>query len=112
MTPDEARQQKALLLLEHQEAEQQVADLEEKAARIAQRIGAISGWLKTISSSREIHPSNVPTWIAGVEADILRDPQFAAAMNLEDVRKLVQEIIEARGRLSDLSRRKQASHLK
>jgi coenzyme F420-reducing hydrogenase alpha subunit len=112
MTPDETRNQKALLLLEYQEAEQQVADLEEKAARIAERIGAVSQWLKTISSNREIHPSDIPVWIAGAKADIFKDSQFAAAMNLEDARKLVQEIIEARERLSDLTRRKQVSHLK
>ena len=43
MTEDEKRQQKAMLLLEHQEAEQNLAHLEEKAERLSRRIRGCFG---------------------------------------------------------------------
>jgi hypothetical protein len=38
MTADETREQKALLLLEYQETEAELANVEEKARRLAERI--------------------------------------------------------------------------
>ena len=51
MTDDEKRQQKAMLLLEHQEAENNLAHLREKAGRFSAPIQQVGRWVNHTQSA-------------------------------------------------------------
>jgi hypothetical protein len=114
MTEDEKRQQKAMLLLEHQEAEQHLAHLQAKAATVSARIQGVAEWLTRASRpggmdslGSEVYVSQISTRV-----DVLKDPQVAIAMDLNAAKKLIVEIKEARARVTELSERKQSLGLK
>lgn len=113
MTEDEQRHQKAMLLLEHQEAEQELAALREKSLRLSYLTQAFAEWMedaarnKTSITSNEIYSSKL-----GRKVNIPGDGAFKAAMDYESALSLVREIQEAEKRTENLRNRKQALGLK
>ena len=112
MTSDESREQKAMLLLEYQEAEQYLAELEEKALRMSYLIDAAAEWLRHFADrNKDISKSEV--WVPNARKNIdAKDAGTANALNFKTVIELSKEIAEARGRVSSLQQRKQAIGLK
>lgn len=92
MTDEEKRQQKALLLLEYQEATDHLANLEEKARRIAEKFAALGKWLDKFTY-RDLGDKR---------------PELIAP----DLDALVAEINQARARVKDLEGRKTSLGLK
>jgi hypothetical protein len=112
MTEDEKRQQKAMLLLEHQEANDHLAHLEENVKRVAERIMAVSEWLER-ASQRGSDLNREVMWLPKVgEVNVLADSKFASAMDFEAVKALFQEVKEAKARFNELAERKQLLGLK
>jgi len=106
MTEDQVRQQKALLLLEHQEASTELAHLQEKAKRLSDSLNAVAFWVKRVS---EGYMSAEVVYIAdlGGEVNIVTDPRFVAALNFDKARELVAQIISTSERCRDLQERKE-----
>lgn len=112
MTPDESREQKAMLLLEYQEAQQSLAELRESAIRKSQLVGAVSQWLEDAGTREEINLSR-DVWVTKAAKKIdAGSTEARAAMNFDEIAKLIQEIAIATGRLRDLQKRKQSVGLK
>jgi hypothetical protein len=116
MTEDEKRQQKAMLLLECQEAEQHLAHLQEKAKRISQNILAVSKWIENRSKGYNAAGSGEEDKVYVTEigryVNIFADPEIAKAMDFEAANSLAIELNEARRRVRELSERKKALGLK
>lgn len=100
MTDDEKRRQKADLLLECQEAEQELRHLEERAISVSERLTQIVGWLE--EAARGINGGHVQIR----EANILADGNFRLAMDLDSVALIVEQIKAARLRERNLQQRK------
>jgi hypothetical protein len=117
MTADESRKQKAELLLEISETEQEKADLEEKAQRMAKCLKAVNQWLEDLLRNPYHHDSESygkgKTYVSEMgSVQILTDPRFAAAMNFTELKEDVQKIGDVRKRLADLQERKRSLGLK
>jgi hypothetical protein len=111
MTENEARHQKAMLLLESQEAEQNLALLQEKAKRIANRLLAVVEWLENAGRSARTDSKFWSNRASG-QIDIFGDPQIEIAMNLAEVKQVVSDIKAAHALTLSLNERKQALGLK
>jgi hypothetical protein len=112
MTEDEKRQQKAMLLLEYQEAEQNLAHLQEKAHLISRSLSSVSQWLaKSHDRTWNFNPSE-PIYTTGETVKILEDPRFAVAMDFPAMKALALEIKASMDNLRSLRQRKEALGLK
>lgn len=100
MTADAKREQKAMLLLEHQEAEQELAHLVEAAKRLAGRFDEVSWWLKEQATGA--------TGGVCVQRDrnLSSDSQLPLDLDYERVIAAIKQVKQARERVDDLSRRK------
>lgn len=114
MTEDEKRQQKAMLLLEHQEAMDHLANLQEKAKRMSRYISAVSKWVEdrmhgysSAAGENKVYMSE-----GGGHVDVLSDPAVPKAMDFEAAKSLALEMQEARRRVEELSERKKSLGLK
>jgi hypothetical protein len=106
MTTDEKRRQKADLLLEHQEAEENLAHLQEKLAKIAQSLSHVARWLGKLDD---------PVFDGSFPEDfsiIATAPRYREAMDMDAILRLKQEIAAAEQRITNLARRKNALGLK
>jgi hypothetical protein len=115
MTTDETREQKALLLLEYQEAEAELANVEEKAIRIAERILAVGHWLRGFASDRAADDVSTTTTIRVSETATkinVKDQKVIESMNYQAAIALMQEMWQIRVRLEGLKKRKQTLGLK
>jgi hypothetical protein len=114
MTEDEKRQQKAMLLLEYQEAQEHLAHLQEKAKRISNNILAVSKWMDNCSQGYSSAAGEDRVYITdiGGTVNILTDPNVAKAMDFDAAKSLALELDEARRRLQELSERKTSLGLK
>lgn len=110
MTEDEKRQQKAMLLLEYQEAETSLAHLAEKAMRMANQISQVKDWLR--SKTPEV-ARNMGYRAQDAEAEFnkIKD-SLRLAMNFDSVCALAAELVQARDHLEELRKRKEALGLK
>jgi hypothetical protein len=109
MTDVEKRRQKADLLLEYQEAEQELAHLKEKARAIRMGLNEISGWLQKITEQ----PESVKYVSHGKgEMRDINDPIYSEAMNHDAILQLAQSIKTANEKLSELKTRKEGLGLK
>lgn len=100
MTIDEKRQQKAMLLLETEEAKSELAHLLEKAHRIADAYLELGKALKTVYGANDT--GNAERAVIGLcESEAQQDGVSA-------VIGLANEIIAARGRVKELSIRRTA----
>jgi|ERR1022692_1616855 hypothetical protein len=112
MTEDEKRQQKAMLLLEYQEAEATLAHLNEKARRSVESLRQIAEWLaKAYDRTWNFNPDE-PIYAQGKPIKILEDPRYETSMNFQDIAKLAREIKDSMDTLRTLSERKQQLGLK
>ena len=115
MTEDESRQQKATLLLELNEAEQELANLEEKARRISLCLEAIHKWLDDFVRANIFDgTSNVGnTYLSQLgSVNVLSDPKFASAMNFDEMKDTADKIKDVRSRIVSLTERKRNLGLK
>jgi hypothetical protein len=108
MTDDEKRQQKAMLLLETQEAEQSLAELQEKAYRIAENIREIGQWLQEARGVMNMRMSDA----SDRHARVISGQQYRTAMNFDAAAALVAELTAARQKVQLLHERKAALGLK
>lgn len=100
MTNDEKRQQKALLLLEAQEADDELSHLREKLLWISDRFQAVSKALHTFELNGYAPPG------------LFADPLTEGAMNFQSLKSLMEEFTAVRARVADLDKRKAALGLK
>jgi hypothetical protein len=115
VTEDEKRQQKAMLLLEYQEADEHFAHLQEKAKRLSNNLLALSKWIEdrsqgyTVSGGSEdkVHVTEAGGWIT-----ILNNPDIAKTMDFEALKAVANELKQARARVQELSERKRSLGLK
>lgn len=112
MTSEEKRHQKAMLLLEHQEASEHLANLEEKAVRLAQLLELVSLWVKQGSKSYMQIEDEIGTIKLGPRINIATDPQITDAMDFPNALSLIKDIKAARERVKDLEARKSRLGLK
>jgi hypothetical protein len=110
MTEDEKRQQKAMLLLEYQEAEENLAHLREKAGKLYISIQEIATWVQKTARPNSIggHYEDAER-AKRIEANL---EQYRAAMDFDGVLSTVRAISESSLRLTDLAERKKALGLK
>ena len=112
MTEDEKRQQKAMLLLEYQEAEQTLAHLQEKARHRVQSLTCIAQWLtKSYDGTWNFDPSQ-EIYSSGAHTKILDDPRYEVAMDFAAVKTIALEIKDCMDNLRALQKRKQELGLK
>lgn len=88
MSHDELRQQKALLLLDCQEARQELAGLKERARTIGQDIQQFGKWMTDYTSDR-IYTRDQDQH--GLSVNLLED-KYLDAMNLETALALADQI--------------------
>ena len=110
MTEDEKRQQKAMLLLEYQEAEEHLANLQEKAKRISARLLAVSKWMENCASGGAVSDKVHVSELGGVVS--VSSPEIIDAVNFPAARSLYTELMEAQRRVRELSDRKHSLGLK
>ncbi len=105
MTEDQKRDQKAHLLLEYQEAGEELAHLNERARRVSERINDVSSWLnKTIQGDIESNEAG-----GFIRKQMV---EYSEALNLEGAFDLVEQIRKAHQHVSELATRKSALGLK
>jgi hypothetical protein len=109
MTEDEKRQQKAMLLLEYQEEEDNIAHLKEKARRKAAQFQEIQNWLSWVASVMKPYDAEERKRDATIRANI---DSFRPAINFEEALALVDEVIAAEKALGMLRNRKAELGLK
>jgi len=103
MTENEKRRQMGELLLDHSEAQKNLAHLQEKAARMRDRLAGLMGCLESshVFGVVEIHEKStkIREWSLNTE---FKDLDFDA------VASLVQEIEDAQNKVDQLAERKSA----
>ena len=110
MTEEEKRQQKAMLLLEHQEAESNLAHLREKAGRVAKPYDDVAAWLAHASSFE--YPGRREE-DAKRDANIRANPElYRKSLPFDEAVALMDEIKKAEELLAQLGRRKAELGLK
>src|SRR5215813_10562146 len=102
MTEMEIRQQKAILLLECQEAEQTLAHLREKSRRLAQSLERIASWLRSGCGIDFAFGPAAPLHDKGEYVRILEDSRYETAMDFPAAKKLAEEIKDALSNLQSL----------
>lgn len=111
MTDEEKRQQKAMLLLEAQEADDELAHLREKATQEAVKLHEVAQWLEDaigdgyshdIALKREERERKIST----------SGHQYSQTMNFANIVDLVHQIKEARKIQGGLQARKAALGLR
>ena len=112
MTEDEKRNQKAMLLLEYQEAEEDFAHLAEKAGLVASDMNRLSGVIGFARNHPDLSPSNSER--ARFERDeINKAPdRYRASVNFDSAIALLKELDEAKQKLRSLRERKAALGLR
>ncbi len=109
MTDDEKRQQKAVLLLEYQEAEENLAHLREKAGVLARSTNEVGMWLGRTYLPVRANDQDDRKRDANIRANLA---QYREALNLDAAVSLMDEIGQAEQELGSLSERKKALGLK
>ncbi len=102
LSADESRQQKAMLLLEHKEAVDALAELKERAIRIGRDIQQFGKWLAD-EPARRVYQRNQEQY--GLPVDLL-EQRYAQALNLEEALALADAIRAAMAKIKDLEDRK------
>jgi hypothetical protein len=98
MTIGEKRTQKALLLLEHQEAKDDLVNLLEKIHRTADAYLNIGKFLKSVTSANDT---------GNAEREAIRMcEEYSELCRLESVAETLSEVVSSRDRVKELSLRK------
>jgi hypothetical protein len=103
VTEDEKRQQKALLLLDFQEAQENLAHLHERTGRIADGIGEVRRW---ISDAQSIQSSLNQDKIKRDTNIRTNSGSFRTVMNFDEILALMDECAAAEILLDQLAKRK------
>jgi hypothetical protein len=103
MTEDEKRQQKGLLLLEYQEAQQNLAHLKEKAYRKVEALDEVRKWIRSVQNVSTNYSPDELTRNNNICTNL---DTFRNAMNFDDVLLLMDEIKKANQLLETLEKRK------
>lgn len=103
MTEDEKRQQKGLLLLEYQEAQQNLAHLKEKAYRKVEALDEVRKWIRSVQNVSTNYSPDELTRNNNIRTNL---DTFRKAMNFDDVLLLMDEIKKANQLLETLEKRK------
>jgi hypothetical protein len=113
MTVDEKRQQKAMLLLEYQEAEDELASLQEKALRLSKTINDVVTFLNRNCNPR-VRPASAQFEREAAEADakVRTSAVYREAFSVDKVVSTIDEIQSAYKRVQELTDRKAALGLK
>jgi hypothetical protein len=107
MTEDEKRQQKAMLLLEFQEAEETLAHLQEKATRMHEPIADVADWLNSC------HRGSRQTYDFQRDKRIRSNLQtYRNALNFDEALSVMDEIARTEKLLEELGQRKKALGVK
>lgn len=112
MTEDEKRQQKAMVLLEYQEAQENLTHLREKVRRTAATIGELCKWLtdaQALPPVRMGYEFPEEKRNANIRANL---GTFRAAMNFEEILALMDEVKRAETLLGQIEQRKNDFGLK
>lgn len=112
MTEDEKRQQKAMLLLEYHDAEQNLAHLEAKASSASKRLVAVATWLKSASRRHDSIHDKFYVADMGGEVNVTEEPLIPSSMDFGATVKLIQDIRDGRKTVDELFQRKQSLGLK
>lgn len=113
MTEDEKRQQKALLLLEFQEAETNLANLREKAGRIGREVSEVGEWLARMSPEYAPNMEYNKADHVKRSATILTSlAKYRSAMNFDEAITLMGEIDQTVKSVAALALRKSELGLK
>ena len=110
MTEDEKRHQKAMLLLEYQEAEEHLANLQEKAKRISYRLLAVAKWMDNCAKGAAVSDKVHVSELGGIVS--ISSPDIIAAVDFPVAQSLYIELMEAQRRVRELSDRKHSLGLK
>jgi len=103
MTTDEKREQRAMLLLEFQEAEENLAHLREKVNRYSAPIGEVEKWLHDAEIMLPSYDPEAAKRDANIRANI---GLYQKTLNFEEILTLMNEIRDAKKLVSSLSTRK------
>ena len=102
MTEDEKRRQKADLLLEYREAEENLLHLRQRAHQMARPFASVAAWLKHIGTiDKKPDYGDVPTLTESIRGQL----------DLDAVIALTKEIKLAENLFDELQRRKTAFNL-
>jgi hypothetical protein len=106
MTDGEKREQKALLLLEYQEAEDHLPQLKEKARRKGQSFGVVERWLRYIAGDRQAIEYGEDLSKVG---DMIRPnlEKYRENLDLDEIFQLADEVESAKLKVNDLRKRKE-----
>jgi hypothetical protein len=102
MSDNEIRQQRAMLLLEHEEARKKLIALQEKATRMGQTILDFGRWLKSDAATK-IYISGQLNYNLPVE--FLDESKYRDALSFDGAARLADEIRCAIATEKDLSER-------
>jgi hypothetical protein len=109
MVDEEKRQQKAMLLLEYQESEENLAHLREKAERISRLIDCVATWLAHAQIPHPRFLDDDRERNANIQVNLDR---YQKALNFDEALSLMNDIQQAEKKLKGLSDRKAAIGLK
>jgi hypothetical protein len=103
MTDTEKKQQKGVLLLEYQEAEEDLAHLREKAVTIARALSDVSMWLNDVSLMA--HGGTSEEGISRDATVRANFEKYRLALNFDSIVSLMNKIKQALENLAELSER-------
>jgi hypothetical protein len=110
MTNDEVRRQKADLLLEHQEAEHELANFREKAAKLMDVYESVVHILRAVSGGMYVgYSPEAETAETRIRANLKR---YREDINLDNTLLLIEQITRANQKVKELSDRKTSLGLK
>lgn len=107
LSMDESRQQKAMLLLEHKEAVDELAGLREQAIRLGRDIEQFGKWLST-DPTRKIYTGTQQQY--GLPTDSL-DVKYERAVDFQEALALADAMRAATAKVKDLEFRKRDLNL-
>jgi hypothetical protein len=111
MTDEDKRQQKAMLLLEFQEAEEELAHLEENAKRLAGDIREVADWVETATFPDFLRKREIQERHAKLSSEA-GSKRYSEALDFEKARDSVSLVTEAREKVEELKQRKASLGLK
>jgi hypothetical protein len=111
MTDDEKRQQKAMLLLECQEAEEELAHLSEKARKVIDKLRVLTSFVEAARPGEMKHATYADKSLAireKLKSQIIGNPGFREGLSFDLLLALVAELDQASEKLAELHRQKKS----
>jgi hypothetical protein len=108
MTVDEKRQLKGEILLEFQEAVENLKALTAKAQRANESLTDLATWVRSACSADHKFDPAQDIWVKDRHANILGNEQrYRDVMNYDELITLVDHVLSAQKRVDELRERKQ-----